>query len=674
MLTYGQYLEETSRSDQAAYDAALIGSTELAGAVRASFESMRRHRDTSGVTGRMIHCLRAVNGEYSPQQLADIRKFGGSEAFARITAVKTRTAAALLSDIFLGVDRPWAIEPTPNPTLPEDIHGAIKKLALAEATSAQAAGGPPPDAEAVKNRMTMLLGMATSAAQNQAAEQAKYATAALDDVLVEGGFYSALGDFLIYFTQLPISILKGPFFKSHRRVKYVNKIPQVIEEPMMHFSAPHPMDVWFGVGVSRADEGDVIERIRLSRFDVEALRLTPSYDADAIDAILSEMPTGHAETTSGYDQARADMEEKESPILNDEGLYDLLEFHGWMDGQTIDNEPLFDDYDLDPGRAHSVVVRMIGPYVISAHPNPDPLERSIYDTAAFEKVAGSIYGRALPEILEDMQGLGNNALRAINNNMGLASGPQVGINLSAIGENENSQEMYPWKRWYYASDPAAPTAPPLMFFQPNDNSQNLIAVFEKAMTYADEMSAIPRYASGGERVGGAGRTASGLAMLMGNVAKVFGYTAGGIDKSVLDPKLQYLYTMKLLSDDTGMFRGDETIRARGAIFAAKSEVERTRALEFLQLTANPIDMGIIGPQGRALVLSEVAEHLGFDHNQLALAIRAQAQAPQTPPGAGEEGQGPPGQQPSSGGMDGPPRVAEGIDNQQRTGGGALPTP
>jgi hypothetical protein len=665
MLSYAEYLEEASRSDLTAYDNALHASTELAAAVRREFETMRRHRDTSGLSDRMMFCQRAVAGEYSSQQLAQIRQFGGSDAFARITGVKVRTAAALLSGIFLGPERPWSIEPTPEPTLPDDIHGAIKALALAEAN-----GAGVQDAGAVKQRMEQLLEMANLAAKDQATKAAKRAETRLDDDLVEGQFYVALEEFLLYFVQFPIAVLKGPFFKSHRRVKYVEGMPTVVTEPMMFFSAPNPFDVWFAPGVSRSEDGAIVERIRLARSDIEALRGTPNYDEDAINAALNDYPNGHSEITSSIEHSRAETEERESPILNDTGLYDVLEFHGWMAGNTLVHEKLFENRDVDEDATHHVTVRMLDKYVISAHLNPDPMQRSIYDTAAFERVAGSLYGRALPEILSDIQSLANSALRAIINNMGLASGPQVAINLAAISENENAQEMYPWKRWFYQSDPAAPTAPPFMFFQPTDNSMSLINVYERAMQYADEVSAIPRYASGGERVGGAGSTASGLAMLMGNVSKVFGYTAAGIDTNILEPKLKYLYDMRLLTDTEGLFRGDETIRPRGSMFAAKAEIERTRALEFLQLTGNPIDMQILGPQGRALVLGEVAEHLGFDHNRIAEAMRNQAVAPAPVPGAPEPGQGQPGTPGNipAPGPAGPPRVAEGLDNAQRTAG------
>jgi len=50
----------------------------------------------------------------------------------------------------------------------------------------------------------------------------------------------------------------------------------------------------------------------------------------------------------------------------------------------------------------------------------------------------------------------------------------------------------------------------------------------------------------------------------------------------------------------------------GVTTAIQREQDRVRQLEFLQLTANPIDAPIIGPERRASLLREVAQHLGMD--------------------------------------------------------------
>jgi hypothetical protein len=136
-------------------------------------------------------------------------------------------------------------------------------------------------------------------------------------------------------------------------------------------------------------------------------------------------------------------------------------------------------------------------------------------------------------------------------------------------------------------------------------------VFEKFTIMADETSAIPRYMTGSEKVGGAGRTASGLAMLMNNANKTLQNVAQNIDEDIFQPLLESLYDIVMLTDDTGLLRGDEQIVVNGVRNVATKEQDRVRQLEFLQLTANPIDAPIVGAQ-RATILQKVADRLGID--------------------------------------------------------------
>jgi hypothetical protein len=160
------------------------------------------------------------------------------------------------------------------------------------------------------------------------------------------------------------------------------------------------------------------------------------------------------------------------------------------------------------------------------------------------------------------------------------------------------------------------TSDPVKFFQPQSNSQELLGVYKAMTDIADEVSAIPRYVTGSSKTGGAASTASGLAMLMNNASKVLQNVAAAIDTDVLKPALEDLYNMVMLTDGGKTLRGDEQIVVKGATVAMQKEQDRMRRLEFLQLTANPIDMGIIGEAGRAKVLEAVAEDLGLPHEQI----------------------------------------------------------
>ena len=86
-------------------------------------------------------------------------------------------------------------------------------------------------------------------------------------------------------------------------------------------------------------------------------------------------------------------------------------------------------------------------------------------------------------------------------------------------------------------------------------------VYEKFNTIADEVSAIPRYMTGNSSVGGAGRTASGLSMLIGNANKSLQSVAENIDLDIFKPMLEQLYDYVMLTDPDGVLRGDEQIES-----------------------------------------------------------------------------------------------------------------
>jgi len=133
----------------------------------------------------------------------------------------------------------------------------------------------------------------------------------------------------------------------------------------------------------------------------------------------------------------------------------------------------------------------------------------------------------------------------------------------------------------------------------------------------------------GNTTGGAGRTASGLAMLMGNASKILQTVAANVDRDVWDPLLHNLFDMLMLTDTSGMLTGEESIKVMGVNVAIQRETERSRQQEFLQSTANPIDMGIMGPMGRAKVLRAVAQGIGIQGDDIIPSddeLKAQEQA------------------------------------------------
>ena len=191
------------------------------------------------------------------------------------------------------------------------------------------------------------------------------------------------------------------------------------------------------------------------------------------------------------------------------------------------------------------------------------------------------------------------------------------VNDERLSGLETGEDIFPWKRWHVTNPLlTSSTEKPVEFFQPQSNAQELLTVFKAIYDLSDDVSAIPRYLSGNSPGGGAGRTASGLAMLMGNASKILQTVCANVDRDMMNPALTNLMDLILLTDQTGMLQGTESVTPKGVAVAMQRETMRARQLEFLQLTANPIDMSIMGPKGRAAVLRSVSNTIGMPGEEI----------------------------------------------------------
>jgi hypothetical protein len=607
-----------AREQQAMQDAGGQDLSALAGFVRGQFEVFRSHRDNSasGWSHRLLHAMRTFNGEYDPEKLSEIRKFGGSEVFARIVAMKARGASSLLRDVYLSSDRPWALAPDTDPEIPAEVKQSINQLIQSE-LAALAQAGQPIDQNAIHERLMQLMTAARTAAKKRAQQQAQVSEEKLDDILSEGGFYRAIAEFITDLPLFPYAVMKGPVVRIVPTVVWQQGQAITQNRPRMFWTRVSPFDIWWTPGVADIEDASVIERTRVTRADLNDLLDLPGFDHDAVREVLDDYGRGGLEDNWDMtDAERAVQENRENPQWNRSGLISCLEYHGNVQGRML-LEYGMDPADVpDPLRDYFVQVWVIGRYVIKAQLSPSPRKRHPYFVTSFEKVPGTPVGNGLPDILSDIQDVTNATLRSLVNNLSIASGPQVVINVDRIAPEEDAESLYPWKRWMVTSDPVGNTTQkPVDFFQPGSNAQELLGVFQAFSTIADDLSAIPRFING-QAAGAAARTASGLAMLMGNASKILQTVAMNIDRDVLDPSLGALYDMVMLTDTSGLLTGQETVRVMGVTVAVQKETQRSRQLEFLQITANPMDAQIVGPKGRASVLRAVSETLGLNGQEV----------------------------------------------------------
>src|SRR5215472_6370343 len=590
--------------------------SQLGSYIRAQFEIFRNHRNTSaGWSERMLMALRTFNGQYDANKLQEIRKFGGSEIYARLIAQKCRAASSLLRDVYLGADRPWGLRPPADPDIDSAVTASIKQLMLHESAMVAQQTGQPPNRADIENRARALYEQAKEVAKKKAADQADDSEDRLEEILREGGFYHALAEFIVDLPIFPFAVLKGPVVRIYPQVVWPNAggMPSIQQIPRLTWQRVSPFDLWFTPGVADIANADCIEKLRVTRAELNELLDLPGYNQQEILAVLDEYGRGGLyDNWDTTDAERSVLESRENPAWNRSAMLSMMEFNGNCQGR------LLQDYGLavpDELRDYNVQTWMVGSHVIKSHLSPSPRMRHPYFITSYEKVPGTPVGNGLTDLLTDMQEASNACLRSLINNLSIASGPQVMIDLDQIAEDENPEELYPWKRWKMRKNPlgSGGISQPISFFQPTSNAQALIEVFNKFVDVADDVSAIPKYIQGGQ-AGGAGRTASGLAMLMGNSSKILQSVSANIDRDIIDPALHQLIDLVLLTDQTGMLSGEENVTVLGANVAIQRETQRQRQIEFLQGTTNPLDQRIMGIKGRGIVLRSVAQTIGLSED------------------------------------------------------------
>ena len=587
--------------------------------IKGQFEIFRNHRNTqAGWSERLLVGLRAFNGQYDETKLQQIRRWGGSEVYMRMIAQKCRAASSLLRDIYLGPDRPWGLKAPVDPDVPDAITQKIDQLVQSEAQMIQSTMGQPASPQDLEQRKRLLLESAFDAAKKKANDQAHDSEDKIDEILRDGGFYHALAEFLVDLPIFPFACIKGPVVRVIPIVTWPQGggQPTVQMKPTLTWERVSPFDLWWTPGVASIENAAIIEKKQITRAELNELIDLPGYNQDEIQAVLDEYGRGGLyDNWDTTDAERSVLESRENPAWNRSAMLSMMEFNGNVQGRVLQ------DYGLavsDELRDYHMQVWCIGAHVIKAQFSPSPRMRHPYFITSFEKVPGTPVGNGLTDLLSDVQEGCNATLRALINNLSIASGPQVVIDDDQIDPSENSEDLFPWKRWHARKNLLAggtSQKPPIEFFQPADNSDKLVKVLEYLTGVADDVSAIPKYI-GGSAGGNAGRTASGLAMLMGNASKILQTVSANVDREVMEPALLQLVDLVLLTDQSGLLTGEESVSVQGVDVAIQRETQRQRQIEFLQATANPIDQKIVGLKGRGQILRAVSNTIGLTGDEI----------------------------------------------------------
>jgi hypothetical protein len=591
--------------------------SRLAGHIRKVWERNRRAR--LSVDDRLLYALRSRRGEYSPSELSLIVSGGGADpVYLKLTGTKCRAASSWIRDIILPAGKKcWGLESTELSTVPPQVEQGMQQSTLQEVIALLQAGVLTDEqdvlrfAQAVKTKTEKHV-------SEYAKKTASKMEAKIEDLMEEGEWEKSIEEFIEDFVTYPTAFLKGPFFKRVKKLQWQeNYQAAVVEKIIPNWKRISPFDMYPSPHARNLYQGDLIERMRMTRDQLYNLIGVPGYKEEEIRVVLGHFERGSLKDWIWEDFEKERLEADTTYFTSEPDTVDCLQYWGSVKGEDLLTWGMTDvevKETIDPLKSYEVEAVLIGRNVIRCEINSDPLGLRPYHFACWDAIPSSIWGVSLPEQMEDHQKVVNACARALLTNLAVSSGPQAVVFVDMLPAGEDITDIYPNKIWQAKSlaNSGAAMPNPVNFFQPNINAPELLNVLNTFEQKADDVTNVPRYSYGNEKVGGAGTTASGLSMLLNSAAKGIRRAIAHIDGNVIRPSVYQTFLYLMLNDPDPTIKGDVDVVPVGSTSLLIKDQAQVRMQTMLQQTSNPFDMQIIGMKGRAQMLREAFQLQDID--------------------------------------------------------------
>jgi hypothetical protein len=457
-------------------------------------------------------------------------------------------------------------------------------------------------------------------------------------------------------------IMKGPFAVDKEYPNWddegeyspvIKTIPQTTSVSIWNFY-PDP-------DAATMEEAEyVVERHKMSRSQVRALKNRPYFRENAIDNVLR---LGESYTKEWWEQVMEDNSEEDKA-----DRFEVLEFWGFVDKEIIEDQGIDIPKELKDAEQLSVNVWICNGQVLRLVMNPFTPAYIPYFAAPYEMNPYSIFGVGIAENMDDTQTLMNGFMRMAVDNAALSGNLLIEVDETNLVPGQDLS-VYPGK--VFRRQGGAPGQAIFGTKFPNVSNENM-QMFDKARVLADESTGFPSFAHGQTGVSGVGRTASGISMLMSAANGSIRSVVKNIDDYLLAPLGKAFFNFNMQFDYDNEIKGDLEVKARGTESLMANEVRSQRLMQFMQVVSNPA----LAPFARMdYIVREIAKSMDLDpdkvgNNMAQAAVQAeilkqfQAQNPEAAP----QQQG----APQAGGPQQAPAGAQ-VQDTQGSGGGTIGT-
>jgi hypothetical protein len=572
---------------------------------------------------RWLRSYRNYRGLYgSDVQFTEAEK---SRVFIKITKTKTLAAYGQIVDVlFAGNKFPISVEPTVlpegvaadvnfDPKKPEQLKG---ETALSSPYGFKGDGKDLPKGATEKTLADMLgpledkLGeiegleegvgkTPTSITFSPAMVAAKNMEKQIMDQLQESNASKQLRSTAFEMALFGTGVMKGPFATDK---EYPNWDEEGNYSPVFKTvpSTSH-VSVWNfypDPDAANMDEAQyVIERHKMSRTQLRALKKRPYFRGNVIDEVIQQ----------GESYTKKYWEDDLSDYAPEHGIdrFEVLEYWGMCDVDMLEENEIeipkelkkFDELQVNIWISNGKLIRMVlNPFKPATIP---------YMAAPYELNPYSFFGVGLAENMDDTQTLMNGFMRMSVDNAVLSGNLLIEVDETNLVPGQDLS-VYPGK--VFRRQGGAPGQAIFGTKFPNVSNENL-QLFDKARQLADESTGFPSFAHGQTGVQGVGRTASGISMLMNAAAGSIKTVIKNVDDYLLKPLGEGMFRFNMQFNFNKDIKGDLEVIARGTESLMANEVRSQRLMSFLQVASNPA----LAPFAKfPYIIREIAKSMELD--------------------------------------------------------------
>ena len=576
---------------------------------------------------RWLRAYRNYRGIYGPDvQFTDAEK---SRVFIKITKTKALAAYGQIADVlFANNIFPITIDPTElpdgivedvsfDPALPEQMRedekaepvspygykGDGKNLPQgATAKTLQELLNPKLD-EQLKDIKGVKEGAGTTPTAvtfSPAMVAAKKMQKKIQDQLEESSASKHLRSTAFEMALFGTGIMKGPFAVDKEYPSWEDEtgeysptfktVPQVSHVSIWNFF-PDPDS-------SNMDEAQyVIERHKMSRSQIRALKRRPYFRPSVIDEVIS----------IGENYQKEYWEDDLADYAPEHGIerFEVLEYWGMVDIEMLMEQGVDIPRELEDADELQANVWICNGKLLRMVLNPFKPAKIPYMASPYELNPYSFFGVGIAENMDDTQTLMNGFMRMAVDNAVLSGNLLIEVDETNLVPGQDLS-VYPGK--VFRRQGGAPGQAIFGTKFPNVAAENL-QLFDKARVLADESTGFPSFAHGQTGVQGVGRTASGISMLMGAATGSIKNVIKNVDDYLLRPLGEGMFRFNMQFDYDPEIKGDLEVKARGTESLMANEVRSQRLMQFLQVASNPS----LAPFAKfEYIIREIAKSLDLD--------------------------------------------------------------